>query len=65
MTFAEEILKHRQRLGLNQAEASALLGVSKRTYEYWESIQRTPLEITQEGVLARFEKAKPKKSKTA
>lgn len=59
MTFAEQLQKHRQRLQLTQSEAAALLDVSRRTYEYWE-IDRVPLAVTQEGVLARLKAAKPK-----
>lgn len=59
MNFAEQLKTHRQRLQLTQSEAAAFLDVSKRTYEYWE-IDRVPLAVTQEGVLARLEAAKPK-----
>lgn len=34
MTFAEQLKAHRQRLGLTQSEAAALLDVPDRTY--WE-----------------------------
>ena len=53
MTFAQKLKNHRNRLGLTQVEAAALLEVSKRTYEYWEK-GRVPLKVTQEGVLARL-----------
>jgi DNA-binding XRE family transcriptional regulator len=61
MTFAEQLQKHRQRLDLTQAEAAALLDVSKRTYEYWE-IDRVPLAVTQEGALARLENLRTSRS---
>jgi DNA-binding transcriptional regulator YiaG len=59
--FADQIKNERERLGLTQAGAAALLGVSKSVIEKWESGQRTPLEITQEGALARLRKTKPRK----
>lgn len=53
MILAEQLKKHRKRLGLTQAEVADLLDVSKRTYEYWEN-GRVPLKVTQEGVLNRL-----------
>jgi transcriptional regulator with XRE-family HTH domain len=61
MSFAEQLKKERERLGLTQAQAASLLGVSKSVIEKWEADTRTPLEITQEGALARLRKAKPRK----
>jgi len=54
MTFAEQLKSYRLRLDLTQAEAAALLDVSKRTLEYWEG-DKEPLAVTQEGALARLE----------
>jgi transcriptional regulator with XRE-family HTH domain len=57
MTFAQQLRTERQRLGLTQAEAAALLAVSKRALEQWEAGERTPLPVAQEGTLARLAKA--------
>jgi DNA-binding transcriptional regulator YiaG len=59
MKFAQQIKSKRQSLGLTQAEAAALLAVSKRALEQWEAGERTPLPVAQEGALARLAKAKP------
>lgn len=61
MSFAfAEILKiERQRLGLTQAEAAAMLSVKPRTIWKWEN-GIPPLELTQEGALRRLKSAKPK-----
>ncbi len=61
MAFDEQLKSERERLGLTQAGAAALLGVSKSVIEKWESGQRTPLEITQEGALARLRRTKSRK----
>ena len=58
MTFAEQLKAHRQRLGLTQSEAAALLDVPARTYWEGESGKTTPHAITQEGAIARLSKAK-------
>ena len=58
MTFAEQIHAERTRLDLTQAEAAKLLAIGKRTLEMWESGERTPLLVTQEGVLTRYRAAK-------
>lgn len=63
MTFAEQLKSERKRLGLTQAGAAALLSdevktLSARTYWKWESGADAPLEITQEGALARLRKHK-------
>lgn len=63
-TFAAAVKMHRNRLGLTQAEAATLLGVSKRVVENWERQEGgTPLEVTVEGVLARLKFAKVKEKK--
>ena len=48
MSFAATIKQERERLGITQAQAASLLGVSKSVIEKWEADTRTPLEITQE-----------------
>lgn len=58
MSFAETLKSTRESLGLNQAEAAALLGCGKRTLEHWEAGTRIPLEITQEGALNRLRATK-------
>lgn len=61
MKFADQLRSERERLGLTQSGAAALLGVSKSVIEKWESEMRTPLEITQEGALARLRRTKKAK----
>lgn len=57
MTFPEKLKAERARTGLFQSEAAALLGVSKSAIEKWEAGTKTPKPLTQEGAIARFEKA--------
>jgi len=61
MSFAATIKQERERLGITQAQAASLLGVSKSVIEKWEADTRTPLAITQEGALARLRKTNPRK----
>lgn len=61
MNFAEQIKSERQRLGLNQSEAAALLDVSFEALSKWERGLSTPAAIAQEGAMARLKKAKAKK----
>ena len=64
MSFAEKLKTTRESLGLNQAEAAALLECGKRTLEHWEAGDRVPLAITQEGALARLRATKqPRKQR--
>jgi len=56
--FAERLKAERQRLGLNQSELAVLLGVSMEWVSKAERDLSTPLEITQEGALARMRKTK-------
>lgn len=58
MKFSEQLKTVRESLGLNQAEAAAILGCGKRTLEHWEAGTRTPLEITQEGAMNRLRATK-------
>jgi DNA-binding transcriptional regulator YiaG len=58
MSFAETLKSTRESLGLNQAEAAALLECGKRTLEHWEAGDRVPLAITQEGALNRLRATK-------
>ena len=58
MTFAQQLKSQRQRLGLTQSEASALLDVSASWVDKAEREIRTPIKITQEGAMARLAKAK-------
>lgn len=54
MTFSEQLLSARQRLGITQPEAAALIGISPRTYCAWELGEVTPLPYQQEGTLGRM-----------
>lgn len=58
MTFAEQLKRQRQRLGLTQSEAAELLEVSASWVDKAEREIRTPIKITQEGALARLTKSK-------
>lgn len=58
MNFADQLKKERERLGLTQTQAAALLGVSKSVLAKWEIENRTPLAITQEGAIARLRTTK-------
>ena len=57
MSFAAELKAARERLGLTQAEAASLLGVSFEAVSKWERGLSTPAEITQEGARARLSAA--------
>ncbi len=56
MSFGEKLKSERERLGLTQAEAAALLEVSKSALEKWEAGIKTPKLITQEGALERLKR---------
>lgn len=60
MTHGRQLLAHRKRLGLREAEAAALLEVGLSTYRAWETDdpERIPLRVAQEGALARLAKTK-------
>jgi DNA-binding transcriptional regulator YiaG len=55
VSFADQIKQERERLGITQAQAASLLSVSKSVLSKWETADRTPIAITQEGVLARLQ----------
>jgi len=57
MSFAEKLKAARERLGLTQAEAAALLDVSFEAVSKWERGLSTPAAITQEGALSRLSSA--------
>ncbi len=59
MNLSEELKCERLRLGINQAEASAICGVSPRAYWQWEKCAST-LDVTLEGAIARLRKQKPR-----
>ena len=58
MKFADQLKQERERLGITQAQAANLLDVSKSVIAKWEIADRTPLAITQEGVMARLRTTK-------
>jgi len=58
MSFAEQLKQERERLGITQAQAASLLGVSKSVLAKWEIADRTPLDLTQEGALQRLRTTK-------
>ena len=55
--FSEQLREARQRLGLSQAEAARLLDIGKRTLEHWETGDRVPIPVAQDGALARLSAA--------
>ena len=58
MIFADQLKQERERLGITQAQAASLLDVSKSVLAKWETFDRTPIAITQEGALARLRATK-------
>lgn len=56
MTFAKQLLKHRESLGLSAAEMAKRLSLSIRVYYYYENGTRVPLEVAKEGIFARIER---------
>lgn len=61
MSFAKQLQRHQKRLGYTDAQMCAALDVGDSTYRSWRNAdpKRTPLLVTQEGVLARLEKLQP------
>jgi transcriptional regulator with XRE-family HTH domain len=57
MTFPKKLQSERLRLGLTQVQAAQLLGISASALGKWETGTKTPKALTQEGAIARFEKA--------
>jgi transcriptional regulator with XRE-family HTH domain len=58
MSFADQLKSERDRLGLTQAGAEALLGLGKGQITAWETGRNTPHVLTQEGALARLRNRK-------
>lgn len=58
MSFATDIKAHRERLGLTQAEAAALMGMSRRAYIELEMDRRDPRRYEAEGIVSIFRKTK-------
>lgn len=63
MDFADQLKSERKRLGINQTELAAILGVSFEAISKWERGFPPPAEIAQEGALARLKAANPKGKK--
>lgn len=57
MSLHEQLKAARLRLGLTQAEAAAVCGVSARAYWQWEAGKST-LDVTLEGALERLRASK-------
>ena len=57
MSLPEQLKAARLRLGLTQAEAAAVCGVSARAYWQWEAGKST-LDVTLEGALERLRASK-------
>lgn len=61
MTFAAQLKAERDRLGISQSGAEALLDLGKGQVTAWETERNTPHILTQEGARARLEKIKTPK----
>jgi len=60
MDFAAQLAAEKDRLGITLAGLSAALDVGQRTVEHWLKGDRVPLQVTQEGALARLRRKRPK-----
>ena len=58
--FGDSLKAERTRAGLTQKEAAKYLSLKDRTYWDWEANITTPVEVAQEGALARMKKLKTK-----
>lgn len=55
MTFDEQLLRSRIELGFSQAEMAKALGISRRTYQYWERQGgKPPHPLMQDGAMERI-----------
>lgn len=61
MTFSEQLKSERKRLGLNQAEAAAVVEMSAEWVSKCERGLTVPPLISQEGALARLKRHRPPK----
>lgn len=59
MSFADQLKTERDRLGLTQAGAEALLGLGKGQITAWETGRNVPHRWMQEGALARLRDYQP------
>ena len=59
MSFADQLKTERQRLSLTQAEAAAILEVSKSALEKWEAGTKSPKALMREGALDRLARLQP------
>lgn len=63
VTFTDQLVAERKRLGLTQAECAALLDIPPRCY--WDieraASKRRQWPVTEEGILARLKKRKSSK----
>ena len=57
MNISDQLKEARARLGLTQAEAAKVVGVSPRTIWQWESGR--PISITPEQALRKLQRRKP------
>ena len=63
MTFADQLKSERSRIGVNQAEAEALLGLGKGQITAWETERNIPHRWMQEGCLRELRAMKKRKLK--
>lgn len=60
MSFADQLKSERNRLGLKQSEAEALLGLGKGQITAWETERNIPHRWMQEGCLRELRAIKKK-----
>jgi transcriptional regulator with XRE-family HTH domain len=58
MSFSRQLASEKDRLGMTLAGLAVALDVGQRTVEHWLNGDRTPLDLTQEGALARLRRLK-------
>jgi hypothetical protein len=67
ITFTDQLVAERKRLGLTQAECAAVLDIPPRCY--WDieraASKRRQWPVTEEGILARLKKRKSSKKENA
>ena len=62
MSFGNQLKFLREQRGWTQEQTAVVLEVSKSAVEKWEAESKTPLLVTQEGVIARMQDMKRKPS---
>ncbi len=58
--FCNQLKRLRKKAGMKQSEVAKILGVDGGRISEWEREIRTPKPLTQEAILVRLEKVRPK-----